>query len=333
MSRPAIAIHAPGFVSCSESTGTSHRGPGRPSPSAADTARPGAAQRLGRGLPQNPVVKFAAGFVPRRRDQVRTSRQGSYPPAGPRWRPQTLLFPYTARPQYPAARLSLSFGALERTSRCDRPSRAADGRAAHRLHGESLQHPHPQPEAVDGGVPPVPKPVVPSTPDGDSTPTLDLSTVPLSHRLENQRPRGSPLTAAAHESTCQDGSYDLMIDPMTTGTVQRPSADLRRPRGREALSTHPPLLTTRPGGASNNGRRTHRPPQPSSPLKPPTPGRRRPGPGANQRPSVGATLPPPRSTERSSPRERSAGRRPPRLVRHRWSTGNRSVCPTRSIGL
>ena len=31
-----------------------------------------------------------------------------------------------------------------------------------------------------------------------------------------------------------------MIDPMATGTVKRPSADLRRPRGREALSTHPP---------------------------------------------------------------------------------------------
>ena len=31
-----------------------------------------------------------------------------------------------------------------------------------------------------------------------------------------------------------------MIDPMATGTVKRPSADLRRPRGREALSPHPP---------------------------------------------------------------------------------------------
>ena len=31
-----------------------------------------------------------------------------------------------------------------------------------------------------------------------------------------------------------------MIDPTTTGTVKRPSADLRRPRGREALSAHPP---------------------------------------------------------------------------------------------
>ena len=31
-----------------------------------------------------------------------------------------------------------------------------------------------------------------------------------------------------------------MIDPMATGTANRPSGDLRRPRGREALSTHPP---------------------------------------------------------------------------------------------
>ena len=31
-----------------------------------------------------------------------------------------------------------------------------------------------------------------------------------------------------------------MIDPMATGTVKRPPTDLRRPRGREALATHPP---------------------------------------------------------------------------------------------
>ena len=31
-----------------------------------------------------------------------------------------------------------------------------------------------------------------------------------------------------------------MIDPMATDTVKRPPTDLRRPRGREALSTHPP---------------------------------------------------------------------------------------------
>ena len=31
-----------------------------------------------------------------------------------------------------------------------------------------------------------------------------------------------------------------MIDPMASGTVKRGFADLRRPRGREVLSTHPP---------------------------------------------------------------------------------------------
>ena len=45
-----------------------------------------------------------------------------------------------------------------------------------------------------------------------------------------------------------------MIDPMASGTIKRPYSDLRRPRGREALSAHP-CLTTRPEGASSNGRR------------------------------------------------------------------------------
>ena len=116
----------------------------------------------------------------------------------------------------------------------------ANRRAAHRMHGEALQHRHTQPEAVDGGVPPVPRPVVPSTPDGESAPTLDLSAAPLTRRLQNQRPRGRPLTAATREPTCRDCAHDLMIDAMATGTVKRGSAYLRRPRGRAALSTHPP---------------------------------------------------------------------------------------------
>ena len=53
-------------------------------------------------------------------------------------------------------------------------------------------------------------------------------------------PRGRPLTAATREPACQDYEYDLMIDPMATGTANRPSGDLRRPRGREALSDHTP---------------------------------------------------------------------------------------------
>ena len=71
------------------------------------------------------------------------------------------------------------------------------------MHGEALQHRYRQPEAEDRAVPPVPRPVVPSTPDGQSTPTLTLPTVPLAHRPENQRPREGPLTAATHEPTCE----------------------------------------------------------------------------------------------------------------------------------
>ena len=56
--------------------------------------------------------------------------------------------------------------------------------------------------------------------------------------------------------------------------------------GRLSWPTRPPLLTTRPGGASDNGRTARRRPRPLSPLKPPTPARRRSGPGARQRPST-----------------------------------------------
>ena len=71
--------------------------------------------------------------------------------------------------------------------------------------------------------------------------------------------------------------------------------------GQLSWPTRPPLLRTRPGTASNNGRTARGRPQTSSPLQPPTPARRRSGPGARQRPSAGATLPPhsppsPRST-------------------------------------
>ena len=48
----------------------------------------------------------------------------------------------------------------------------------------------------------------------------------------------------------------------------------------------PPLLTTRPGGASNNGRAARGRPRLLSPLRPPTPPRRRLGPGSRQRPST-----------------------------------------------
>ena len=116
----------------------------------------------------------------------------------------------------------------------------ADRRAAHPVRANALQHRHTQPESVDEGVPPVPEPVVRSTPDAESAPTLDLPTAPLTRRLENQHPRLGPLTAATCEPTCQDYWYDLMIDPMANGTVNRGSEHLRRRRRREALSTHPP---------------------------------------------------------------------------------------------
>ena len=88
--------------------------------------------------------------------------------------------------------------------------------------------------------PPVPRPVVSSTPDGESTPTRDLPAAGLAHRLENQRLRGRPLTAATHEPPCHDAPYDPMSAPTVAGTVRRPSADLHHPRAREALSAHPP---------------------------------------------------------------------------------------------
>ena len=111
----------------------------------------------------------------------------------------------------------------------------------------------------------MPRPVVPSPPDGEITPTLDLPTVLLAHRLENQRPPGRPLIAPTREPACQDCSYEPMIDPMASGTAKRPSADLRLPPagGRLCRPTLPPPLTTRPRGASNDGRRTPGRPRPS----------------------------------------------------------------------
>ena len=119
-------------------------------------------------------------------------------------------------------------------------TRVANSRAAHPLHCEVLQHRHTQPHAVNRRVPPAPRPVVSSTPDGHSPPTLDLPTVPLAHRLQNQCPRGKQLTAEAHKPACYDCSQDLMIDPVATVNVERGSADQHRARGLEALSAHPP---------------------------------------------------------------------------------------------
>ena len=102
----------------------------------------------------------------------------------------------------------------------------------------------------------MPRPVVPSTPDGESMPTRDLPTVPLAHRLENQHLRRRPLTAATREPTYQD----CFVYALRRSTRRPPARSNDRPRtcaapagGRLFRPTHPPLLTTRPGGASNNG--------------------------------------------------------------------------------
>ncbi len=120
-----------------------------------------------------------------------------------------------------------------------------------------------------GAVQPLPEPVVPATPDRESAPTLNLPTLPLAHRLENQRPTGRRLTPATPEPDLQDCSNDPMIDPMTAGTIERGSADLRRPRGREALSPHPPALVDNTSTGSLE-RRAETTPVPAALLPPET---------------------------------------------------------------
>ena len=63
-------------------------------------------------------------------------------------------------------------------------------------------------------------------------------------RQRSIRPRRRSRIACrinAREPACRDFSpYNPMIDPMAAGPVERPSADLHRPRGRAAFSAHPP---------------------------------------------------------------------------------------------
>ena len=72
-----------------------------------------------------------------------------------------------------------------------------------------------------------------------------------------------------------------MIDPTATGTVKRPSADLRRPRGWEALSAHPPApVDDTPRGsleqrAENTSAPATLPPEAFSDESAPFPGRHR----------------------------------------------------------
>ena len=81
---------------------------------------------------------------------------------------------------------------------------------------------------------------------------------------KNQRCRGGPLTPATHEPTRQDCPYDLAIDAMATGPSNDRPRTCAAPAGETLFRpTHPPLLTTRPAEASNDGQRTHaRPPGP-----------------------------------------------------------------------
>ena len=73
---------------------------------------------------------------------------------------------------------------------------------------------------------------------------------------------------------------------------QAPRGPAPPPRGGKfSQPTHPPQLTTHPGGASDNGRTARGRPRPSFPRKTRTPGRRRPWPGARRRPSAGAMWP------------------------------------------
>lgn len=85
---------------------------------------------------------------------------------------------------------------------------------------------------------PVPRPVVPSTPDGEYVNARSAHGAARASPGES-RPQGRPLTPPTREPTCRTARASLMIDPVAT-TPKRPAADPRRPRGREALSTHPP---------------------------------------------------------------------------------------------
>ena len=62
-----------------------------------------------------------------------------------------------------------------------------------------------------------------------------------------------------------DCSYDPMIDPMATGTGKRPSTNLRRPRGREALSADRPTAVDDAPGRSL-GQRAENTSMPATPL-------------------------------------------------------------------
>ena len=134
--------------------------------------------------------------------------------------------------------------------------------------------------------------------------------------------RGKHPAAKRTASTPPDGTLSTrMFDPTATSIVERPSADLRRPRGRKDLSPPPsPPVTTRPGEASNNGPRTHRRPRPSSRSLP-----RRHRAGSATAPLL-ESCSPQSGRAKSSAQQRARPRRP--LIQLTLEPG----CPRRSHG-
>ena len=116
--------------------------------------------------------------------------------------------------------------------------RVADSRTAHRLHGDALYHRHAQRETLDGDCP----------------------------QYRDQRPRGKAADCA---------NTRALLPRLVAPSDDRPEGHRHRQTtvrgrapgpagGRLSRPTRPPLLATRPEGASNNRPRTHRRPQPSS---------------------------------------------------------------------
>ena len=106
------------------------------------------------------------------------------------------------------------------------------------------------------GVPPVPTPVVSSTPDGESTPTRNLPAV-----AARASPGESSSTKKAAD--CPNARVDLQdcsCDPARPTTARGPHHPAG---GRLSRPTRPPLSPTRPAGATNNGRRPTSAPKPT----------------------------------------------------------------------
>ena len=82
----------------------------------------------------------------------------------------------------------------------------------------------------------------------ESTSTRDLSAVPLSHRLENQRPRGRPLTVATRADL---STLLVQSDDRSDGHLHRQTtvSGLAPPPRAGVLSARPPTPLTTPRGS------------------------------------------------------------------------------------